>query len=93
MGSAMTPDFDALRAERNSRIDKFLEQVVAEGWRLVRPIRPIDYDACYCACGTGGPCEHDWTGPWFTSEDGCTGSATCARCGMMAFSHSLRNGP
>lgn len=91
MDSAMTlPDFDALRAERNARHDDFVKEMNADGWTLAYP---YDYNACYCACGTGGPCEHVWDGPDFTSEDGCLVSATCGRCGMTAYSHSLRNGP
>lgn len=89
-GEAVKVDFDALRAERNKQFDKFVEEIKADGWEISRP---YDYNACYCACGTGGPCEHCWNGPDFTSADGCMTSSTCSRCGLTAFSHDLRNAP
>ena len=86
------PDFDVLRAERNRQIDEFFADMKAEGWD-VSPCSLRDKDACYCACGSGGPCEHDWNGPGYVSEDGCLSSATCSRCGTTAFSHSMRFAP
>ena len=87
-----THDFDALRAERNKQMDEFVAKMKAEGWE-VSPCALRNKDACYCACGSGGPCEHDWNGPEYVSEDGCLSSATCSRCGMTAFSHSMRFAP
>lgn len=85
-------DFEALRAERNAAIDAFAEKMRADGWEVSKcALR--DKEACYCACGTGGPCEHDWDGKPYESEDGCMWSATCSICGMTAMSHSLRNCP
>lgn len=48
---------------------------------------------CKCECSTGGPCDHDWDGPWEESEDGRMGTATCSKCGMDAMSHSMWVGP
>ena len=48
------------------------------------PSRP----RCKCRC-PDGPCEHVWDGPWWESEDGTEGSATCSRCGMLASDHDL----
>lgn len=38
-------------------------------------------------------CDHDWSGPTWTSDDGLMTSATCAGCGMTAISHDMRFGP
>lgn len=84
------PDFDALRAERNAAHDAAVEQMRVAGWRLTSSYDP---NACYCACGNGGPCEHKWDGTPYESDDGSTWSVTCSRCGMTAMSHSLRNCP
>lgn len=88
------PDFDALRAERNAAHLEFMKSLAAElGATVDEPLRSnFDPDACYCACPTG-PCEHDWSGPIWTSDDGCGMSTTCARCGCTAMSHSLRTAP
>ena len=88
--SEQKPDFEALRAERNAQHDAFVEEMRAQGWQMQRE---YNRDACYCACGTSGPCEHGWAGETYESKDGSLVSATCARCGMTAFSHDLRNMP
>lgn len=85
-------DFEALRTERNKRMDEFAAKMKAEGWQ-VPPCSLHDKNACYCACSQGGPCEHDWNGPEYVSKDGCLSSATCSRCGTTAFSHSMRFAP
>ena len=41
---------------------------------------------CKCQC-PDGPCEHVWDGPGF--DDGQLSTATCSRCGMTAFAHSM----
>lgn len=84
------PDFEALRAERNARHDAFVEKMHAQGWEIVLQ-REYNRDACYCACKSGGPCEHKFDGDPYESKDGSLWSATCSRCGMMAFSHDIRN--
>ena len=88
------PDFAALRAQRNARVRASI-QALANEWgvdveSLKTTFRPT---ACYCACASGGPCEHKWDGAGWTSEDGCGWSATCSRCGATAISHSLRTAP
>ena len=85
------PDFAALRAQRNARVRASI-QALANEWgvdveSLKTTFRPT---ACYCACASGGPCEHKWDGAGWTSDDGCGWSATCSRCGATAISHSLR---
>ena len=88
----MTPNFEALRAARNESVLKRLAEQ-AEEWGV--PVESIttsfNPNACYCACTTGGPCEHKWDGePW--ESDGLW-TTTCSRCGSTAFSHSMRTAP
>lgn len=88
----MTHDFEALRKERNDKRKAWEEQARAEG--LIPLGAGCAYnrdDACYCACSNGGPCEHTWDGTPYENEG--LWSATCSRCGMLAYSHSLRNDP
>lgn len=91
------PDFEALRAKRNAAVE---EVIAAAAKRLgIKEGEPIhssfDPNACYCACGNGGPCEHNFQG-WQDIEDEssniCGGETVCERCGMGAMSHSLRSG-
>lgn len=88
------PDFEALRAERNRAVLEMHERIAAEHGIPLEFLRSnFNPEACYCACGTGGPCEHRWDGEEYISEDECLCSATCSRCGMTAFSHSMRHAP
>lgn len=84
-------DFEALRAERNARIDEFVSNMRARGYE-VGHCAFRDKEACYCAC-PDGPCEHSWDGKPYESADGCAWSTTCSRCGISSMSHSLRVGP
>lgn len=88
------PDFEALRAKRNQSVAEATQKLADE---MDMPIGSLQSNfnpnACYCACNGGGPCEHNWDGPVWESDDGCTSSATCSRCGCTAMSHSLRTGP
>ena len=87
------PDFEALRAARNARVQESMKKLADEHGVPLQSLRSnFNPNACYCAC-PDGPCEHDWTGPEWVSEDQCCVSATCARCGTTAMSHSLRVGP
>lgn len=85
------PDFEALRARRNAAVKRRLEKLADE---LGVPVQSLhsthNPDACYCACGTGGPCEHQWDGDGWESEDGLAFSATCSRCGCTAMGHDQR---
>jgi len=84
------PDFEALRAERNSEVSRMLEAVAKRnGWDPSKMQHNFNFDACYCACATGGPCEHDFQG-WRAFINGGGGETVCKRCGMGAMSHSLR---
>ena len=85
------PDFEALRAERNARTAEWLEKMRKEGWEISGACALSDPKACYCACGSGGPCEHKFDGEPYESEGLWT--TTCSRCGITAFSHSMRNCP
>ena len=89
-----TPDFEALRAKRNAKALELRKQLADElGMAVERTWSSFNPNACYCACGTGGPCEHKWDGPEYESEDGRCFSVTCSRCGCTAMSHDLRNAP
>lgn len=89
----MEPDFDALRKKRNDAVAARLEKFAAEhGVPVSEIVTTHNPQACYCACGTGGPCEHKWDGEPWESEDGCCWSTTCSRCGMTAMSHGMRVG-
>jgi len=88
------PDFEALRAERNRDMKKAMEEFAEAVGATVDELHTThDPDACYCACGSGGPCEHRWDGEGVEFDDGCGWSATCSRCGGTAMSHSMRVGP
>jgi hypothetical protein len=53
-------------------------------------------EKCTCNC-PGGPCEHQWDGPWqdLIDLDGegneyvSGSSATCSKCGMLCLEHDL----
>lgn len=68
-------------------------QKVADEWGV--PLQSLfsshNEHACYCACGTGGPCEHDWDGEPYEADSLWT--TTCSKCGTTAFSHSMRTAP
>lgn len=86
------PDFEALRRERNESMRKRIEKTAQEYGVPADSLRTsFNPNACYCACATGGPCEHKWDGEWFEFDGG--GTATCSRCGGTAMSHSMRVGP
>lgn len=90
------PDFDALRAKRNEAVAEMVKAVCDEhGWDASECHTTFDPNACYCACGDGGPCEHQFEG-WRDIEDDegnvCGGETVCSRCGMGAMSHSMRIG-
>lgn len=85
------PDFEALRAQRNERLLKRLQEVADQTGVPLQDLRhTANFDACYCACSTGGPCEHKWDGEPWLSKDGTGWSTTCSRCGMTAMSHDMR---
>lgn len=84
-----THDFEALRAERNRRVVESHQRLAEElGVPIVRSNH--DPNACYCACTSGGPCEHRWDGEGVDFDEGRGWSATCSRCGGAAISHDMR---
>lgn len=86
------PDFEALRAERNSKVMEHHQRLAEEHGLPLQSLRStFNPSACYCACGTGGPCEHDWDGEPYESDG--MWSRTCSRCGITAFSHTMRTAP
>jgi len=88
------PDFPALRAKRNHELRKAMQRLADEmGFTPNEMCTSFDPNGCYCACATGGPCEHTWNGEPYESEDGAVWSATCSRCGVTALSHSVRIDP
>ena len=87
------PDFETLRAERNKAVQEHLQKLAEEYDLPIESLRTnFNPNACYCNCPEG-PCEHQWDGPEYRSEDGCLSSTTCSRCGMTAFSHDMRVAP
>lgn len=87
-----SPDFDALRADRNRRMTELHQRIADEEGVPLQSLRStFNPNACYCACGHGGPCEHSWDGEPYESDGLWT--TTCSRCGMTAFSHSMRTAP
>jgi hypothetical protein len=85
------PDFDALRATRNRAVEERLRGLADDLGVPLEMLRSShNPDACYCACTSGGPCEHDWTGAGIEFDDGCGWSVTCSRCGITAMSHDMR---
>lgn len=86
------PDFAALRAERDAAVQRQM-QVMADEWGV--PLQGLltshDTRRCYCACTTGGPCEHDWDGEPYEADGLWT--RTCSKCGTTSFSHSMHTAP
>ena len=94
MNTEQTPDFEALRAKRNAAVQTEHQRIADEmGIPLQSLHSSFDPNACYCACGTNGPCEHKWNGEPWESEDGCGWSTTCSHCSCTAMSHDLRYAP
>ena len=93
------PDFAALRKGRNERVHATIMKMAREmGWTEGdnEPIHhTFDNEACYCACASGGPCEHNEDG-WRDILDDrgevCGGECYCTRCGMGAMGHDMRRG-
>lgn len=94
MSNSTHPDFAALRAARNAAIEAEMQRQ-AEDWGVPLQSMLCSFNpaACYCACTSGGPCEHDWDGEPYDDQDGGLWSATCSKCGTLAMSHSLRTAP
>ncbi len=87
------PDFEALRGARDAGIEEIARQAYLKLGG--NPDDPVTFHAreygspCYCDCGSGGPCEHEFS-DWREFDDGCGGEQFCARCGEGAMAHSLR---
>jgi hypothetical protein len=50
----------------------------------LKPWRQI----CCCECKTGGPCEHDFSGPVVYTQN--SGSVVCRHCGLSAMAHDIK---
>lgn len=84
------PDFEALRAKRNADVLAMYKSFAEEEGIPLQMVRStFNSDSCYCACSSGGSCEHKWDGPDYESES--FSSVTCSRCGVAAISHDMRN--
>jgi hypothetical protein len=85
------PDFEALRRDRNERQQASMKRLAEE---LDIPLASLtsnhNPDACYCACSTGGLCEHQWNGEGVEFDDGRGWSVTCSRCNCTAMGHDMR---
>lgn len=90
--TADTPDFEALRAERNRKVQEAHRKAADELGVPLSSIRSThNPDLCYCACSSGGPCEHKWDGENVEFDEGRGWTVTCSRCGCTAISHDMRN--
>lgn len=89
--SKVSHDFEALRAKRNQEMTEFVRKFCEKAGVPVEEIRTaFNPNACFCACGTGGPCEHCWDGEPWESEDGLAWSTMCSRCGCLSMSHDIQ---
>jgi len=85
------PDFEALRDLRNKQVLKVHQRMSEEFGVPLQSLRTtFDPNACYCDCGSGGPCEHKWDGEGIEFDNGRGWSSTCSRCGCTAMSHDMR---
>lgn len=85
------PDFQVLRALRNTHVREQMEKIAKEHGVPVESLETtFDFNSCYCACPTG-PCEHKWDGP--IEQGDLYMTSTCSRCGMSSMSHDMRVGP
>lgn len=90
-GMSTALDFEALRSERNRSVMRSMQQIADELDVPVESLRSnYNPDACYCACTSGGPCEHKWDGEPWESADGLGWSTTCSRCGCTSMGHDMR---
>lgn len=84
-------EFAELRRKRNEEFQVQMKKFAEEnGIDLETVGHNHNPDACYCACASGGPCEHVWDGAPWESEEGNIWSTTCSRCGCTALSHDMR---
>lgn len=84
-------DFESLRDKRTASVMAVMQKIADECGVAVESLHSnYNPNACYCACVTGGPCEHTWDGETWESEDGGACSTTCSRCGCSAMSHDMR---
>ena len=74
-----------LDAKLNSELDRLCAEYELDRDKTFKHVSSTG--KCYCACGTSGPCQHDWTGPWIEIENG--GSISCSKCGMLSIDHSM----
>jgi len=87
-------EFEELKRKRDEAILATVKRVCEEqGWDPATVRTHVSgSDHCYCAC-PDGPCQHIWDGPEHVSEDEHLFSATCSRCGSVAFYHDMRCAP
>jgi hypothetical protein len=82
-------DFALLKRQRAAAIESSIAEMCdKQGW-------DPNPSACYCDCAGGGPCEHQWDGPWRDFDpatEGYGGTTTCSKCGASAVSHDLWRG-
>lgn len=86
------PNFAALRAKRDAATEAAINAICEKyGWdRSGVKVHMSGGGGCYCACGEGGPCEHEFSG-WREIDNG--GEQFCRLCGMGAMRHTLRYAP
>lgn len=85
------PDFESLRTERNRLVMESHQRIADELGIPPESLKSnFNPNSCYCACSTGGPCEHKWDGDGVEFDEGRGWSVTCSRCGCTAMSHDMR---
>jgi hypothetical protein len=87
-------EFEELKRKRDEALSALVDAVCKrEGLERSKvSVHASHSDGCYCAC-PDGPCQHEWNGPDYTSDDGCMISVTCSRCGAIAAYHDMRCAP
>lgn len=88
-------EFDELKRKRDESVAQSVAHLCEEmGWnpKEAHVLHVSGAGKCYCAC-PDGPYQHIWDGPMQEFDDGNGVSATCSRCGALAFSHDMRFAP
>lgn len=91
-----TPDFEVLRQARNAERLAFQTRMSEELNLPMQRLEPsLERKVCYCACSSGGPCEHSFDGEKveIAHVGGWGSSIKCSRCGLLELHHTRRLAP
>lgn len=88
------PDFAELKRKRDEAVRRVVEAFAKEHGLDASSltVHVSGHGDCYCAC-PDGPCEHQWDGENYISDDRCLVSSTCSKCGAICAYHDMRCGP